>query len=354
MDIVFVVPSYHTNLYFALKALTENGHRIHLICSKSRRNSPEFLATHTIVNHRDVTYARAWHILRNLNPSIVVIRKTRPLSTYIYRASVTQRRKIIGYDQRPYLHPRPLGKVLHGMLSSRPSRRFTPVYGVPEAGRPDTRATYIPFPVNSISEHTNRDYAPDGEIRILCVAKLAQKRKNHFLLLRALEPLATTYNFRITFVGSSTLDTRNPDPATYYALQRYITCGYLSERTVVRQDVPFEDMPVIYRTHDICVLPSRAEPLGTAPLEAMAHGCAVIVSSDAGSAYYVMSGENAGLTCGALFESDNEIALRNELIEVMSDHAKLRRLGQNAAEWTRREFSPDVFVKRFNSLLSSM
>jgi glycosyltransferase involved in cell wall biosynthesis len=181
-------------------------------------------------------------------------------------------------------------------------------------------------------------------VRILCVAKLAQRRKNQFLLLRALELLASEADFRVTFVGSSTLNTRYPDPAHFRALQEYAIRGSLSERVTIQTDVPFAEMPSIYRSHDICVLPSREEPLGTAPLEAMAQGCAAIISSDSGSAYYVKSAELAGLPCGDVFATNDETALRLALAGILKNPCKIAQLGQNAVQWTRQEFSEEKFI----------
>jgi glycosyltransferase involved in cell wall biosynthesis len=195
-----------------------------------------------------------------------------------------------------------------------------------------------------------RCYTPDGVVRILCVGKLTERRKNHFLLLRALEPLASRFDFRVTIVGSSSLDIGNADPEYFKALQDYARHGLLADRTEIVPNAPFSEMPTIYRNHDICVLPSRAEPLGTAPLEAMAQGCASIVSADAGSAYYVQSAQDAGFQCGDVFPGQDVTTLAKTLEQTMDGAAPLRSLGMNALTWTRTTFHPDGFVSRFIAL----
>ena len=356
MDIAWIMPIYHTNLHFALKALREAGHRSHLICAKRRDGADEVSETHTVVDQEQLTRRDASELMRSLDPDLVIIRKTGRLSKLVYWASVLQRRKVIGYDQRPYLRPRHIGQVLSAPLKGRPIRRFTPVHGL--SGRPDPRAAYIPFPVEPMPPGTERCYAPYGVFRILCVGKLTERRKNHFLLLRALEPLAQQFDFRVTVVGSSSLDIGNPDPEYFKALQDYARQGQLAERMEIVTDVPFSEMPTIYRNHDICVLPSCAEPLGTAPLEAMAQGCAAIISSDSGSAYYVQSAAEAGLPCGAIFESGDGDALQLALLKVMSNKPDSHFSGWNAREWVRRSFSPRMFAQHFHdeyseSLLSA-
>jgi glycosyltransferase involved in cell wall biosynthesis len=235
--------------------------------------------------------------------------------------------------------------VLSAPLKGRPIRRFTPVHGL--SGRPDPRAAYIPFPVEPMPPGTERSYAPGGVVRILCVGKLTERRKNHFLLLRALEPLAQQFDFRVTLVGSSSLDIGNPDPEYFQSLQDYARQGPLAERMEIVTDVPFSEMPTIYRNHDLCVLPSRAEPLGTAPLEAMAQGYAAIISSDAGSAYYVLSGADAELPCGAVLEGGHQQALCRTMGDTFLHLETLASVGRNAAKWARMEFSLRRFVERF-------
>jgi glycosyltransferase involved in cell wall biosynthesis len=349
--ILFVLPSFHTNLFYALKALSARSYGVSLLCERRRDGADDFIDTHTLLGQQAATLKDISSLFGQLRPDLVVIRKTGRLSQLAYRVGLLQRRNMVGYDQRPYLHPRHCGQIIHGVLKGRPMRRFTPVHGL--RGRPDPRAAYIPFPVEPMPAGTSRDYAPSGSVRILCVAKLTERRKNHFLLLRALEPLASEFDFRVTFVGNSSLNIGNPDPPYFQALQDYAMHGFLSDRINIKLDVPFEHMTSIYQSHDICVLPSRAEPLGTAPLEAMGQGCAAIVSSDAGSAYYVQGAQEFGLPCGAVFESDNGKQLELELATLMADRDRLSFFGRNAAEWARREFSPELFAIRFHQFLDT-
>ena len=57
--------------------------------------------------------------------------------------------------------------------------------------------------------------------------------------------------------------------------------------------VPFKDMPKVYSSCDILLKMSRVESFSYPPLEAMACGCAVIVSKVLGAMEYVVDGVNA-------------------------------------------------------------
>jgi glycosyltransferase involved in cell wall biosynthesis len=99
--------------------------------------------------------------------------------------------------------------------------------------------------------------------------------------------------------------------------------------------------------HDLCVLPSSREPLGTAPLEAMGQGCAALVSTECGSAWYVQSAIDAGLPCGEVFPAGDVEALAAALRRTVSPPDRLATLGANALTWARREFGEERFAERF-------
>lgn len=76
-------------------------------------------------------------------------------------------------------------------------------------------------------------------------------------------------------------------------------------------------MPVIYRMADIFVLPSRSETWGLAANEAMACGCAVLMSSACGACRdLIVEGKN-----GYSFQSGNKEDLKNKLkVLAENDH----------------------------------
>lgn len=352
MKVLFVVPRFHTNLFFATKALTNFGYDVHIICTDQGKLEDHSFVKPKIVGASEIHWPYLYSYLEKLNPDVVIIRDVGRLSKILYWQSLLQRRLMIGYDQRPFLKPRHLGRVMHGFLRGRPVYRLTPVHGIAETGstRPDPRATYLPFPVEA-AEIGERIYAPNGVTRILCVAKLGERRKNHMLLLKALEQLAARHRFTISFAGSAALSIKGGDDAYLQDLLAYAENGPLSDRMTIRQNVPFAGMDQLYAEHDICVLPSRKEPLGTAPLEAMARGCAAIIASDAGSAYYVQGAEPAGMPCGSLFRTGDEEDLRAVIERFLASPEAVEKMGCNALQWARQEFSLELFAARFTKLV---
>jgi glycosyltransferase involved in cell wall biosynthesis len=96
-------------------------------------------------------------------------------------------------------------------------------------------------------------------------------------------------------------------------------------------------LPSIYRSADLFILPSEYEPFGVVVNEAMLCGCPVIVSDKVGAGYdLVRSGEN-----GFVYSCGDINALAKILQEVLPDHQRLQKMGAAATErmqsWSPKE-----------------
>jgi len=347
MRVLFVLPWFHTNLHYALTALVRRGVEPVLLVREGGRGGVDGVRIIEAQRPR-LTLSEARRLVRAERPDLVVIRKTRGLARPVHLAALLQRVPAVGYDQRPILAPRPPLHGPRGLFKGRPRRRFTPVYGLPRPRRrADPTAFYLPFPIASAPPGAARRWAPEGVVRILCVAKLAEARKNHRVLIRALERLADDIPLTLTLAGSSSLTIGAPDAELLDWLRAYPATGALGARVTVLEDVPFAAMSDVYAGHDVCVLPSSREPLGTAPLEAMGQGCAALVSAECGSAWYVQGAAEAGLPCGEVFAPRDVDALVAALRRTVSPPDRLATLGANALTWARREFGEERFAERF-------
>lgn len=94
--------------------------------------------------------------------------------------------------------------------------------------------------------------------------------------------------------------------------------------------LPFQNqsrMPLVYRLGDLFVLPSAyGETWGLAVNEAMASGRAVLVSNHVGCALDLIDP-----SCGRIFLRDEPNALSDVIMEMLRDHATLRKMGKAAA-----------------------
>lgn len=347
MKLVFVLPRFHTNFFHAAGILVARGHSVRIFCAEKAPLEDYRDVESQLLTDEDLRWSRLTALLRSLQPDLVVIRHHEGRFARLLFACRGLGIPTLGYDLRPLHRPRSHSTRLREWLRGKPVDRFTPVLGARSNRPADRRATYLPFPVSALRDPPARRWAPDGVVRILCVAKLAQPRKRHFLLLEALEGLADR-RFTLTFAGGSgAASGANPDYLT--RLQRYPQQGALGARVRVLADLPFAAMEALYREHDICVLASRNEPLGMAPLEAMAQGCVPVVSDDCGCADCLEPGVS-----GEVFPVDDVAALRARLAGLLDDPARLQRMAAAGLRRAAGELSPERFAQRFEALAGQL
>lgn len=346
MKLVFVLPRFHTNLFYAIKALRMRGHEITMFVAERALLEDYSHVPSVVLGDRDLGWLDLLRRLRALSPDLIVIRHTDGAWKRFLWAGLLLRIPMLGYDQRPLYRRRSSFTRLREFLGGKPLTRFTAISGKRDASmQPDRDTHYLPFPVEAAPEAKLRTWAPQGVVRILCVGKLSQSRKRHFLLLEALEALPEPERFTLSFVGSTSTSVTGGESAYLDRLRRYLKDGKLAERTRILADVPFQDMAALYLAHDICVLPSRYEPLGTAPLEALAHGCVAVVSDDCGSAPYFRVGVN-----GFIFPADDCETLRRILDGLISNPDRLPALGTRAIRHASKEFGMNRFAERFATI----
>ncbi|MEN8148912.1 MAG: glycosyltransferase family 4 protein [Planctomycetota bacterium] len=102
------------------------------------------------------------------------------------------------------------------------------------------------------------------------------------------------------------------------------------------------DLPALYGSADIFVLPSDHEPWGAVVGEAMACGLPVVVSDHVGSAPDLVVPDETGL----VFPRGDAAALADTLERLLSDPGRRRRMGRRAAERIAA-YSHDACVESF-------
>ena len=110
-----------------------------------------------------------------------------------------------------------------------------------------------------------------------------------------------------------------------------------------------DDGPSLYRTADICVFPSRIEPLGNVVLQAWAHGVPVIAGASKGPAALVKNGED-----GLLIPLEDPDALVRAVQALLGDAGLRARLIAGGQARLEREFSPDAVVGQWCDLFTRL
>lgn len=107
------------------------------------------------------------------------------------------------------------------------------------------------------------------------------------------------------------------------------------------------DPSALYRAADICVFPSRYEPLGNVVIQSWAHGLPVIAAASQGPAALVRDGED-----GLLVPVDDADALAEAIGRLIADPMLRIRLVQNGAERVEAQFSPAAVVAQWRRLFA--
>jgi glycosyltransferase involved in cell wall biosynthesis len=249
---------------------------------------------------------------------------------------------VIGYQLRPVNKPRSIARlVLETLWSGLPVWRFSPVMGLKSDGnRQDRYSRYLPLPVYQSTPGVARKTGPDGPLRILCVAKIAQPRKRHLLLLDALERLKDDTDFRLTLIGADTQQVSGFSDQYLEKLMDRLLNGPLKSNITLLTNVPPNQMAEHYLNHHICVLPADREPLGISPLEAMAFGTVPLTSTGTGSSGTIeMAGDDM------VFQAGDVDDLYARLAAFASDRQQLETLGRQVREFAQENLEPKRFAE---------
>lgn len=200
-------------------------------------------------------------------------------------------------------------------------------------GVPASRISVIPCGVDL--DHFTPAMAPrraDGVHRIMTIGRLV-KRKGVGQVVRALGVLAErgADDVELAIVGGAGPD----EPEARRLLSLAGELG-VADRVRLIGQVTREDMPAMLRTADVVVATPWYEPFGIVPLEAMACGVPLVVSSVGGLIDSVVHG-----VTGLHVPPRDPEAIADALQSLFADVPRMRELGRNGRERMEGRYSWD-------------
>lgn len=123
----------------------------------------------------------------------------------------------------------------------------------------------------------------------------------------------------------------------------------MQDMVTILGHVPAELLPSYYRKADVLAFPSRYEPFGITPLEAMACGTPSVVSNTAGCREIIVDGLN-----GFIVNPHDRKQMSELIMKVLKDKKLTKRLSENAAFTIKEHYSWDKVVDKFIELYRSL
>jgi glycosyltransferase involved in cell wall biosynthesis len=202
-------------------------------------------------------------------------------------------------------------------------------------GWPADRVHYVPnFADATEAEPVSRASldTPQGVPLLLSMGRLHEV-KAHDVSLRALALLPDAY---LWIAGTGPLEASLKALAAGLGVAERVR--FLGWRT---------DVSALYRSADLCLFPSRFEPLGNVVIQCWAHGLPVVAAASKGPAQLITEGED-----GLLVALDDPEALAAAAHRVLDDPMLRIRMAQNGLDRIKGEFSKAAVVARWQALFA--
>jgi glycosyltransferase involved in cell wall biosynthesis len=107
------------------------------------------------------------------------------------------------------------------------------------------------------------------------------------------------------------------------------------------------DAPALYRAADVCVFPSRYEPLGNVVIQAWAHGLPVVAAASQGPKALIENGRD-----GLLVPIDDPAALAEGVRRLLGDRKLAARFAERGRARVAAEFSEAAVVALWKTLFA--
>lgn len=348
ISVLFVLDRYHPNLAQAEQCIERlGGECLFLVASRHLRD--EHLPVLHSVGGETLSRSGAQDLLQRFQPSIVVQRSFSRGKARLWKEARRANIPAFVYDQFPVFFPvyhspaRPVRVakfVLNRLwlfLRIGPYHRVSPVdtWGG-KRGPIVPGSCHVPAPI-VVQPPPARPERKERTPTVLSIAKLGQRRKRVSWLLRAFKESKKPFNLVIV----SWKPQRRDRARRQRNLEKLSRSFSRSDATVSHLfDLQPREIDLLMETADLFVLPSRDEPFAISPLEAMAFGLPVLVSSDGGACSYVQS-ERGRQT----FRFNSYQDFRSRLSFLISNPRARASIGEQNRRYLKQNHDPGVFGK---------
>lgn len=367
MRVLYMSHRYHTNQNTIMKGWVEQGHEIRFISQYAGKIEDytyvkpivagysalfrliDYIYVHILFRRNPYAIdmklkcgippvRKLRKLIREFQPDVAILRERSMYTIFMNAICRSLHVPTILYNLSPvWDEPKKMDLAHKLVWRLTPEYRMTPVklVGVDYEGlEEDTKGYFAPFLMEPRVAPENKSYFKDDRINVFCIGKY-QERKNHFLMVQAVEELSDRYELHLTIAG----EVSNDFHREYYAsLEKYIGEHGLKERVTLLQNLNKEQVFAQYEQADVYVIPSTQEPASITVIEAMAFSLPAISGTDNGTASYIEQGVN-----GYVFEDCDKEDLKRKLELIIKDRDNIPRMGRAGYEHVMAHFQFDSY-----------
>ena len=362
MKVIYMSHRYHTNQTTIMKGWKENGHEVRFLSQYAGKIEDYAYVKPIVVGYSalfrafDYIYInflrrkdpaaidmklklgipplfKLAKYIREFNPDLAIIRE-RSIYTICMNA-ICKHYKIptIIYNLSPVWDKPKKKDLAHKIVwKLTPKYRITPtnLVGIDFTGLvKDEDAYWAPFLMEPQVPPEEKTYFANDRINIFCIGKY-QERKNHQMMIEAVEELLPKYDLHLTIAG----EISNHFHEEYFKkVNDYVKAHNLEDRLTFLVNLNREAVAQEYKKADVYVVPSTGEPASITVIEAMAHSVPAISGSDNGTASYIDYGKT-----GYVFEDNNKADLKDKLEKIICDRENLVKMGAAGYQHVKDNF----------------
>lgn len=260
-----------------------------------------------------------------------------PHSWHAFKASLKKRVPLTFTQHHYYLPGGELGllfRIVEKAKSKRIVKRSNKIIAVSSAAKrfltdrykvSEDRIVVVPSGINTDLFKPNRKEKTQNDLTLVTVARLTEA-KGLVYLIRAFQIIRENFsNVRLLIVG------KGEQLEKLKAL--VINLGLAGNVSFLSEYIPNENMPSLYNSCDIFVLPSLIEPVGIAAIEALSCGLPIITTSVGGLSDVV--GENFN---GFLVPPRDHVSIAEKTFFLLEDEDLRRKFGESSRRLALQKF----------------
>ena len=374
MKVLYMSHRYHTNQTTIMKGWKENGHEVRFLSQYAGK-----VEDYTYVQPIVVGYSRLFmafdyiyvHFLKRKDPFAIdmklkcgippLFKLAKYINEFQPDIAIIRERSIyticmnaicrhyhiptILYNLSPvWDKPKKMDLAHKIVWKLTPKYRMTPtnLVGIDYTGLvKDEYGYWAPFLMEPQVAPEERTYFANERINIFCIGKY-QERKNHQMMIEAVEELLPKYDLHLTIAG----EISNPFHEEYYQkVVHYVKEHQLEDRVTFLVNLNRQQVSEEYKKADLYVVPSTGEPASITVIEAMAHSIPAISGTDNGTASYIDYGKT-----GYVFEYTNKEDLKDKLEKIICDKDNLKKMGAAGYQHVKENFQFKNYFERIEEI----